>query len=237
MNVTKVDAITPNHQLDIYSLHKILTSDAISDYKKMQFLHKNQMQISHMMRTKISSNEFINMMDGRQLIKFRPIRNSYTKWGDKILLAKTLGVLPSQVSGYIKNVSDAMVDINHMKKLSMSRIDSIKTYVYRHGTRKQVVTFLDYELKNTKNLVETLNNTLEYGKGGLADYFARPIHRMSDKTMLSLVNVADKNIKAAAAKGLISQVQMNDLIANSLIRIYNIQHNSKFINIIRNDIK
>ena len=41
----------------------------------------NRNEIKHLMDRKISNPEFFNMMQNRPLIKFRPIRNSYTKWG------------------------------------------------------------------------------------------------------------------------------------------------------------
>ena len=235
MRISAISGYEPS--LDLYSIHKVLISDKISDYDKMRFLHKNQMQINHIMETKISSNEFINMMQGRALIRFRPLKNSYTKWGDKILLAKTLGILPSQVSDYVKNVSEAMSDVSEMGKLPMDKIDSVKTYVYRHGTKSEVVAVLDYELKHTKDFIKTLQNTLEYGNGGLADYFVRPIHRMTNKSMFNLYNVLSENINFATANGVITEEQKSKLTEYALVRIYAIHHNNRLINAIKNDIK
>ena len=238
MSDMKVSAISGyNPSLDLYSIHKVLISDKITDYEKMRFLHKNQMQINHIMETKISNNEFINMMQGRALIRFRPLKNSYTKWGDKILLAKTLNILPSQVSDYVENVSAAMNDVSQMSKLPIDKLDSVKTYVYRHGTKNEVVTFLDYELKHTKDFIKTLQNTLEYGNGGLADYFVRPIHRMTNKYMVNIYTILSENINLAASQGLITDEQMSKLTEYALVRVYNIHHNNKLINAIRNDIK
>ena len=218
----KVDRV---NSLDIYTLHKILTSDKITDYEKIRFVQRNRTQIHQIMEVKLTNPEFFNMMQSRPLIKFRPLKNSYTKWGDKIILSKSLGILPSQLADYIKNVSDALSDINNIKNLPMGQLDSIKTYVYRHGTQKQVVTFLDYELKHSKDILKTIQTTLEYGNGGIADYFSRPIHRMKNQTMLDLYNTLDTNITASK----LSEEQKSTIRELALAQIINIQNNSKLI--------
>ena len=235
MKVSAISGVEPN--IDLYSLHKVLTSNKISDYDKMIFLRRNQVQISHMMETKISSNEFVNMMQGRALIRFRPIKNSYTKWGDKILLAKTLNILPSQVGNYVKNVSDALNDINQFENLSMYNVDAIKTYVFRHGTRPQVVAFLDYELKKAKDIGRTLHDTLNYGTGGVADYFVRPIHRLTNKTLIDIYNVIDRDLRLHNERGFITDAQKQEMAEMALVRICNIQHNNRFINAVKNDMR
>ena len=224
MNVEKISNLPA---LDTYSLHKILTSNKLSDYEKMMFVKNNRTQIHHIMEVKLSNSEFLDMMQSRPLVRFRPLKNSYTKWGDKVILAKSLGILPSQLNDYIKNVTNAMQNINQMGKLPTNKIDSIKTYVFRHGTQEQVVTFLDYELKNSKNILKTLHSTLEYGNGGMADYFVRPIHRMKNQTLVDLYNVIDANLLSAQKNGTINNIQKEKASEWALAQILNIQYNSK----------
>lgn len=213
--------------LDIYSLYKIMTSSRLDDYQKLEFVRVNRVQIKHLMDREISNPEFFNMMQNRPLIKFRPIKNSYTKWGDKILLSKTLGILPSQVTEYVKNVTNAICDIKQMKNLPIEKIDSIKTYVYRHGSSEQVGIFLDYELKNSQDLIKTLKTTLSYGAGGVAEHYVRPIHRLTNKTMINLFNIIDDNLNVAETKGIINSGQKEQIAYEVLVRLYSIQQDQK----------
>ena len=172
-------------------------------------------------------------MKGLPLLKFKPIKNSFTKRGDKILLAKTLGIEPAEVDDYIENVQEDMSDIDKLSFLSKDNLDAIKTYVYRHGSKDGIEAFLDYELKYSKDILETLYRTLDYHTNGLADYFIRPIHRMSNNTLVRLYNIIDKNIEASRKAGAISEEQKNEISKWALVRIYQIQNNSKFINAIK----
>ena len=229
----KISEISNLPKLDTYSLHKILISDNLTDYEKIRFIHNNRTQIHHIMEIKLSNSEFLDMMQSRPLIKFRPLKNSYTKWGDKVILAKSLGILPSQLSDYIKNVTSAMQDINKMSKLPIDKMDSIKTYVFRHGTQSQVVNFLDYELKNSKDFLKTLHSTLEYGNGGMADYFIRPIHRMKNQTLIDLYNVIDTNLNRVQKSGIITEIQKHQASEWALAQICNIQYNSELSTVIK----
>ena len=234
MRIEKIDAVNKKLEyMDIYELYKIMSSNKISDYQKMQFIHNNRTQIHNVMKTKITNSEFLDMMGTRPLIRFRPLKNSYTKWGDKALLAKALGISTAQVPEYIRNVTLAMQDLNQMHKLPLGQMDTIKTYVYRHGTSGEVVAFLDYELKNAKDLQKTLISTLQYQNGSLAEYFVRPIHRMSNKTFLNLFDVIHKNIEKAVKDRIITAEISEKLSQNSLAQLYNIQYNSKFINALK----
>ena len=217
----KVSKISNIPKLDTYSLHKILISDKITDYDKMLFIKNNRTHIHNIMSVKLSDSEFLDMMQNRPLIRFRPLKNSYTKWGDKIILAKSLGILPSQLNEYIKNVTAALQDVNKMDKLPIGKIDSIKTYVYRHGTQEQVVTFLDYELQNSKDFLKTLHATLSYGNGGMADYFVRPVHKMKNKTLIDMYKVINYNLNCH------KETLPENISEQILAQLWNIQYNSK----------
>ena len=172
-------------------------------------------------------------MDNRVIQKFRPLKNSYTKWGDKIILAKALGIQNSEVPKYIKNVSETIADVENMDFLPHSTMEMLKTYVYRHGTKDELIMFLDYELSKAQDLLKCLYRTLEYHSGGVADYFIRPIHRMDNKTLIRVYDVVNKNIKKAQQAGKLSDAESKKVAKWALIQIYRIQNNSKLINAIK----
>ena len=229
----KVSPICLTDNIDLYKVREILTSNKISQNEKIEFIRANKTEIEKAVDVKISAPEFKWILKNRPLRKFRPFKNSFTKRGDRILLANLLDVEPTELDDYLSDIIDALGDVDKLNFLPKDKLDAIKTYIYRHGSKDEIVSFLDYELTVSKDILKTLYTTLEYHTGGLADYFIRPIHRMSNLTMIKLYNVIDKNIKNANAEGKISEWQANEIARWSLIRIYQIQNNSKFINAIK----
>lgn len=227
MKVAKIN------NLDFETLMNVMSSTQINEVQKTQFVKNNLPQINKIMVAKISSSEFKTLMDNRALIKFRPLKNSFTKRGDKLILAKALSINPSEIKIYIKNTTQAIREIDTLKFLTPDKMDMLKTYVYRHGSKDELVAFLDYELTQTKDVAKTLYRTLEYYSGGVADYFIRPIHRMDNKTLVKIYNVIDKNIKEAVSIGEISDADSKKIAKWALIKIYQIQNNSKLINAIK----
>lgn len=227
MEITKIS------HLDFNMLMKVLSSSKITESQKTQFLQKNRSQINTIMNISITSADFKILMQKRAIQKFRPIKNSFTKRGDKIILAKALKITPNELPNYIKNTVLAMQDVNKIDFLSTEKMDMLKSYVYRHGSKDELVVFLDYELQKAKDITKTLYKTLEYYSGGVADYFIRPIHRMDNKTLIKVFQVINKNIKQAEATGQLSGVRSKKLAKWALIRIYQIQNNSKLINAIK----
>lgn len=221
--------------LDYITVHNILTSNKISEAQKVQFVRNNKSEISKIVEhhIAISGKDFSALMKNRPLIKFRPLKNSFTKRGDKILLAQTLGIEPVEVPDYIENIKDDMKEVDELKFLPKDEFDAIKTYVYRHGSKDDVIEFLDYELKNTKDILKSLYTTLEYHTGGVADYFIRPIHRFDNKTLVKIYNVIDKNLHEARANGKIEEEENLNIAKWALYRIYEIQNNNKFINAVK----
>lgn len=207
--------------INAINIQRVLASPKLTDAQKAEFIHNNAVEIKQVMQTKISKEEFAHIMKNRPLIRFRPLRNSFTKKGDKILLAKSLGINESEVDDYIQNLSfdDASTD----------SIEKVKTYVYRHGKKDDVVRFLDYELSNVKTTLAKLYKTLEDNSGGLADYFSRPIHRMDNKTLSKLYNTIDKRLRASCDAGEMTRQQCNSTSEWALVKIYQIQNNSKII--------
>lgn len=219
--------VSPIIKINLSSLQDFLSSKEISRNDKIDFLRKNRTEIKQV----ITGKEFQGIMKNRPLKKFRPFKNSFTKRGDKILLAMALDMDPSEVDNYLDDFDYTFLDNTHkdIKKLDEDRIKKIKTYIYRHGTKNQVIKTLDYELSTAKDKLQLLYQTLEYNTGGVADYFTRPIHRMDNTTLLNLYNVVDSHLDAMEKDGTISAKDRDKTSQWALTRIYRIQNNSKLI--------
>ena len=227
MKIQKID------KLNFETFQKVLESTSITDSQKVQFINQNMGQIEQIMKSKISNMDFKTLMQKRALIKFRPLKNSFTKKGDKIILAKALDINPSEVSSYIKNVAGSIQDINNIHGLSPEKMDMLKTYVYRHGSKDELVAFLDYELTQSKNLTESLYRTLNYYSGVIEDYFIRPIHRIDNNTLIKVYRIIDKHIKKSITEGNLTDADSKLVAKWALVQIYKIQNNSKLINAIK----
>ncbi len=222
MSDLRIEPISPA------SVRRVLLSNQLTDVQKTEFLKQHEHVIRHTLAPEtITKSEFKMIMQNRPLIRFRPIKNSLTKQGDKILLAKTLGVEPKEVDNYINAIIKNDFAIIH--SASEDDIEKVRTYVYRHGTKEQVVQYLGHELSDTKTVLEKLYQTLRNNSGGLADYFSRPIHAMSNKTMVQLYDAIDKSLRNAEGAGDITHEKCNSTAEWALVRIYEIQNNSKLI--------
>src|SRR5574344_692309 len=219
-----ISAITPfNPTLDTATIRQVLSTEQLTDTQKAQFLRNNKTQIQDLMQDKITSSEFVNMIENRPLVRFRPLKNSYTKRVDKALLANALNIETTQVEGFIQSVTDKFI-ANGKDGLKLSDVnEKVKTYVYRHGTKEQVNAVLGYELLNSDKIINTVQSTMTYSNGGLADYFSRPIHRMSNKNFAAIFNTINLYLKKSCEAGKISTEEMNETIDWALIRLYEIQ--------------
>ena len=226
----KIDAIKV---IDFATIYKVMTSSSISDAQKEQFIKSNRTAFKKVMEASITSGEFKTIMRSRAIQKFRPFKNSFTKQGDKRILAQALQLPVNEIPNYIKSVTEALNKVETLDFLPSDKLEMVKTYVYRHGSKDEVVTFLDYELRKTRDLMKTLYSTLEYYNGGVADYFMRPIHRMDNKTMLKIYNVVNNYIDMAKKNGSLNEVHREKIAKWALIQIYRIKNNSKFINAIK----
>lgn len=216
--------IEPVKQISKVDIYKILESQKLSNKQKAEFLKKNNIAIKDIMKSEISKAELKEIMSHRPLIRFRPLKNSFTKQGDDIILARALGISKKEIKKYINSIIDTNFENQHP-----DNIEKMKTYVYRHGTKDQVVAFLGYELSDVKTTLSKLYKTLELNSGGLADYFSRPIHRMDNKTLGKLYNTIDKSLRNSARSGYISNDDLNSTAEWALVKIYQIQNNSKLI--------
>lgn len=227
MEINKINKIT------FESLYKVLSSPELTEVEKTKFVQANKIKIAKVVNAKISSTDFKVLMGKRKLKKFRPLKNSFTKKGDKLILSKALNINPSELVNYIKVAKDNFYDINKIDFLSPEKMELLKTYVYRHGSKDDLVTFLDYELTKSNDKLNSIYKTLQYYSGGIADYFIRPIHRLDNQTLIRLYNVITKHIEEAKIQGHFSETEYNENALWALSRIYEIQNNSKLINAIK----
>ncbi len=214
-----VEPITP-----VY-INKVLGNNKITNEQKIQFIKKNESIIKSFSAEEINITELKEIMKSRPLIRFRPLKNSFTKQGDKIILAKSLNIKPKDVNEYIRNLVKTGLNENTPPE----NIEKVKSYVFRHGTKGQVIKFLEYELSDTKFVLERLYKTLQANSGGLYDYYERPIHRMTNNNLSQLYNVIDKSLRNAEKDGAINKDQLNSTSEWALVKIYEIQNNSKLI--------
>ena len=219
-----MDKIQPINSLDALEVYKILSSEKLTNQQKAQFIKKNSIAIKSIAKSEITPAELKDIMSHRPLVRFRPLKNSFTKQGDDILFAKSIGITKKEIRKYINSIID-----NNFENQHPDNLEKAKAYVYRHGTKAQVIAFLDYELSDVKTTLEKLYKTLEVNSGGLADYFSRPIHRMDNITLGKLYNTIDKNLKNSCDAGYIDKSQLNSHAEWALVKIYQIQNNSKLI--------
>lgn len=84
--MSKVEPITPLY------VNKILATNKLTDAQKLQFIKENAAAIKSFSGEEINMTELKEILKSRPLVRFRPIKNSFTKQGDKILLAKSLNI-------------------------------------------------------------------------------------------------------------------------------------------------
>ncbi len=236
MDTEKINAINSVKGIkpvDLYTVQKVLRSANLTDSQKVQFMKNHSTEITKIAEHQITSSDYKTIMSNRPLIKFKPIRNSYTKAGDKRILAKSLNISTADVDNYIKNMNLQIMSAEDINNIDPENFEKVKAYVYRHGKKEQLINFLDYELSHAKHILKLLYSSLEYHTGGVADYFIRPIHKLDNKTMLGIYTTIDKNLKKSASAGQIDDVQSREAAEWALARIYQIQNNTKLINAVK----
>jgi hypothetical protein len=197
MSINGINAIKPVGPLDLYKVREIMTSNKISQTDKIKFLNENHDTIKSLAEQKISGVEYEKMIDVRPLKLQNPLKNIGIKYVDWKLTAHALGIKPSEVKGYMGDIVNKLESMEDLKTLGISEdvYKTIRTHVYRMGSKKQVITNLDYELHHTENILDTLYHTLDYSSLGIANYFMFPHRRLDNKTLIKIYNVIDKNLK------------------------------------------
>lgn len=229
MKVNKING------LDFAAIQRVMTAANISDAQKVRFMRENRAEIHSIISAKISGSEFAQIMKNRPLIKYRPLKNSLTKRADKTLLAQALNIHTQEVDGYVNDFVKKLRVCDRISEgmIPKDELDAVKTYVYRHGKKQQVLDVLEYELSDTKNTLQILYQTLNYNGGGVADYFLRPIHWLDNKTMISVYNIVDGGLNKAKSGGFITDAQHQETARWALAQIYTIQNNQRLRNAVK----
>lgn len=215
----KIEALTP------YQVSKIIQSESVDSSTRKEIIEKYPDALKQVQIT-MTKGDYAYLMKNRPLIRFRPLKNSFVKKGDKILLATALGVSNNQVDETIEEIIDTNFDIMRFPK---EYIDKAKAYVYRHGTKDQVLSFLKNELSDVKTNLQLLYKTLDDNTGGLCEYFQRPCHMMDNKTLGDIYKIVQDSLMNSQNAGEIS-ADDNMKTANwALKRIYQIQNDSRVI--------
>ena len=88
-------------------------------------------------------------------------------------------------------------------------------------------------MHHTENILDSLYHTLDYNSCGIANYFMFPHHRLNNKTLIKIYGVIDKNLKSHTASGKISEANALQTAEWALAKIYDIQNNQHFQNVIK----
>ena len=224
--------IMSNEPITFNKIYNVLSATHISATQKEQFINDNRTAIDEMMAGKIKTDSFRQIMMGRPLKLFKPLKNVMTKTADKKIFASAMGIEPSEVDDFISEISEEIKN-GEVEDISKDKIELVKTYVYRHGKKDDLLNFLDYELASAGDILGVLYRTLQYNTGGAADYFVRPIHRMNNNTLVEMYDIVDTNLKNAARSGDISELDRERTAEWALVRIYEIQNNQKLKNAVK----
>ena len=230
LSIQPININLNNVPIDVYSLHHILASENLTDVQKLNFLKRHSTEVKSILEIELGTEDFNKIMANRPLMIFRPIKNVFTKTGDRLMLAKTLEIPPEELDGFVKKATKTLPKRGASSFISEEKLEAIKTYIFRHGSQEQVIKFMDYELSHTKDIKKTLRKTLSYTKGGVADYFSRPIHRMKDKTLLGLFKTVFKNLTSRKEAGELTDNEVLKISKVVFARIYQLKENSKLKN-------
>ena len=230
-----INAIRPVGNLDLCKVREIMTSNKITQTEKIKFLQENHDKIKSLAEQKISGTEYEKMIDVRPLKLQNPLKNIGIKYVDWKLTAHALGIKPSEVKGYMEDIVNKLATMEDLKTLGISEdvYKTIRTHVYRMGSKKQVIINLDYELQHTENILNSLYHTFDYKSCGIANYFMFPHRRLDNKHLIKIYNVIDKNLKSNSASGKISEAKALQAAEWALAKIYDIQNNQHFKNLVK----
>ena len=107
-----MDKVQPVSSITTFELYRVLSSEKLTDNQKAEFLHKNSSAVKSIAEKEITREEFKEIMANRPLIKFRPLKNSFTKQGDDIILAKSLDINKKDINKYINSVIETNFEIH-----------------------------------------------------------------------------------------------------------------------------
>ena len=235
MAIDRIGAISSAGTLNLYKVREVMTSNRIKQAEKIKFLNENHDKIKSLAAEKISGTDYEMLMGIRPLKLQNPLKNVFIKFVDWKITAQALGVKPSEVRSYMRDIVHKLESMEDLKTLGISEdvYKQIKTHVYRMGSKKQVISNLNYELHHAESILDTLYRTLDYNSCGIANYFMFPHRKLDNATLIKLYSVIDKNLKSHSAAGKISETKALHAAEWAPAKIYDIQNNQHFKNLVK----
>lgn len=96
-------------------------------------------------------------------------------------------------------------------------------YIYRHGSKNQLLNYMKLQLSDAKSVLEQLYNILNTECRGLYSYFERPIHILDNRSILKMEKIIKNGLGEAHKKGYIKSDTYSQNVQWALDRIYQIQ--------------
>ncbi|MDD3238343.1 MAG: hypothetical protein PHV37_09645 [Candidatus Gastranaerophilales bacterium] len=189
----------------------------------------------HLPSLVMSKGEYKALLEKRPLIKYRAVRNILIKKADQQFLADQLGINPTDVSSYIDNIIDNVAKTripqyipanNEFAKKVKIAPGILEPYIYKHGTKDQVINWFEYRLSDVKTALQELYKTLDDNAGGVYDYFSLPKHFLDNKNIEKMDKIVTTSMGNAQKAGYISKDQNVEACRWALQQINEIQNNS-----------
>ena len=131
------------NQLDFDMLMKVMSSTRLTYTDKVNFVQKNRTKITQIMDIKISGADYNTLMQKRGLQKFRPLKNSFTKKGDKIKR------INESVIEIFQKVKFSITNVFYMPSTSTG-VEKITKLMVCVDNKNKKMAFVDYDSKKCK---------------------------------------------------------------------------------------
>ena len=96
-------------------------------------------------------------------------------------------------------------------------------YVYRHGTKNQLIETMKMQLSDAKSVLKQLYNILNNECYSLYSYFERPIHALDNRSIIKMEKIIGDGLSEAHKKGYLSEDMYTQNVQWALDKIYSIQ--------------
>ena len=158
------------------------------------------------------------------------------------MLANGLDIPLDKVDDYIERViAEAILKFDDaeeekQKKLLETKeknIELVEEYVFRHGTKEEMLAFLENEMANQKLILKKLYKILDDNVGTLYKYFERPCHLLDNATAVKMYKIINRGLDEAQKAGYIDENVNIEASKWALKQIYLIQSNYKFLNAVK----
>ena len=122
-----------------------------------------------------------------------------------------------------KNITDEDAIKKQEQMYYEERGSLIEPYIYRHGSKEQLLNYMKLQLSDAKSALKQLYNILDNECHGLYSYFERPIHVLDNHTILKMDKIIKDGLGNAQQKGYITQDMYTQNVEWALEKIYSIQ--------------